>query len=537
MAEARKQIQIFDTTLRDGTQAEKVSFSADDKLRIARKLDEFGVHYIEGGWPGSNPKDLAFFEKAQRTRFQTAQIVAFGSTMRAASEPKADANLQALIRAHTPAVSIFGKSWLLHVHKSLRVSPSENLKLIEQSVAYLKGHDKEVIYDAEHFFDGYRDDPYYALQTLAAAQAGGADVLVLCDTNGGTLPVDLAKIVQTVAQRFSLPLGIHAHNDSEVAVANTLMAVEHGCVHVQGTLNGLGERCGNANLCSIIPNLQLKQGYRCVADDKLATLTSLSHYISEVANLSHATFSPYVGRSAFAHKGGVHVSAVMKDAHTYEHVEPEQVGNERRVLVSDLSGRSNVFYKAEELKIDLDGETDRVSAIVQELKHLENQGYVYEAAEGSFKLLIERMLNKWQDFFQLEGFRVTIEKNATQPPRSEATIRLNVNGRVEHTAAEGNGPVHALDRALRKALIQFYPELREMHLSDYKVRVLNENAATGAKVRVLIESSANGSSWGTVGVSENIIEASWQALMESFSYFLLQRRAEKAPSTAEKCLT
>ncbi len=531
MSTLEKQIQIFDTTLRDGTQAEKVSFSADDKLRIAKRLDEFGIDYIEGGWPGSNPKDLLFFDKAQRSKFGHAKIVAFGSTMRAGSQPESDPNIQALLKAETPAVSIFGKSWLLHIHTSLRIAPDQNLELISRSVSWLKSHDKEVIYDAEHFFDGYRDDPDYAVQTLRAAQEGGADVLVLCDTNGGTLPDEVSDVVSRVRLLLTLPLGIHAHNDSEVAVANSLAAVDSGCSHVQGTFNGFGERCGNANLASIIPNLQLKKKYRCVPEQNLNRLTSLSHFIAEVANVSHQNNLPFVGKSAFAHKGGVHVSAVMKDAQTYEHIDPGVVGNQRRVLVSDLSGRSNIFYKAEELGLDMQEHSDDVPAIVQELKRLENEGYVYEAAEGSFKLLMQRMIGEWQDFFALEGFRVIIEKNADQPTRSEATIRLNVNGHVEHTAAEGNGPVHALDQALRKALVKFFPEIKEMHLSDYKVRVLNENAATGAKVRVLIDSSTDGASWGTVGVSENIIEASWQALMDGVSYFLMQRGIEPRAET------
>ncbi|HEX9654832.1 MAG TPA: citramalate synthase [bacterium] len=529
----RKKIQIFDTTLRDGTQAEKVCFSADDKLKIARSLDEFGIDYIEGGWPGSNPKDLQFFEKAKSVKFQHAKIVAFGSTMRAHSEPDQDSNLQALLRSETLAVAIFGKSWLLHVEKALQITPEMNLHLIAASVAFLKAHGKEVIYDAEHFFDGYKHDPNYAMQTLLAAQEGGADILVLCDTNGGTLPSDLAEIIRATRRKVNTPLGIHAHNDSEVAVANTIIAVENGCLHVQGTINGFGERCGNANLCSVIPNLHLKKDYLCIPEKNLYKLTALSHFISEIANLTHPGNLPFVGKSAFAHKGGVHVSAVIKDAQTYEHIDPTTVGNERRVLVSDLSGRSNVFYKANEMDIQLKQHAAKVPDIVSELKARENRGYQYEAAEGSFKLLVNKMIGDWQDFFSLEGFRVIIEKNASGATRSEATIRLNVNGQIEHTAAEGNGPVHALDRALRKALVQFYPEIEKMQLADYKVRVLNGENATGAEVRVLIDSTANGKSWGTVGVSENIIEASWQALMDGFSFFLASVEAQKKERTPE----
>lgn len=522
----RRDIKIFDTTLRDGTQGEKISFSVEDKLRIARRLDEFGIHYIEGGWPGSNPKDFLFFQRALKMSFNHAKIVAFGSTMRSGLTPEGDANLQALLQANTSAISIFGKSWLLHVRKALKISPEENLTLIENTVAFLKDHGKEIIYDAEHYFDGYKDDPDYALQTLCAAERGGADVLVLCDTNGGTLPHELAELILKTKQRVCTPLGIHTHNDSEMAVANTLAAVDVGCEHVQGTINGYGERCGNANLCSVIPNLQIKKRYYCVPEENLPKLTSLSHFVSEVANLTHPQNLPFVGKSAFAHKGGVHVSAVMKDVRTYEHITPEQVGNQRRVLVSDLSGRSNVFYKARELNVDLSMPPEKVQEIVQQLKDLENFGYQYEAAEGSFELFMQKMTGAWRDFFRLQGFRVLVEKNASEAPRSEVTIRLNVSGHIEHTASEGHGPVHALDKALRKALEKFYPEIQEMHLSDYKVRVLNEKDGTGARVRVLIDSYAGETTWSTIGVSENIIEASWQALMESFSYFLLQRQKQ-----------
>ena len=520
-------IKIFDTTLRDGTQGEKVSFSADDKIRIAERLDEFGIHYIEGGWPGSNPKDMAFFEKARNKKFRNAKIVAFGSTHRADREPSEDSNLKALVDAETPACSIFGKTWILHVEDALNITPEENLKIIYQSVAYLKKHGKEVIYDAEHFFDGYKDNSSYAIKTLLAAQEAGADVLVLCDTNGGTLPHEVSQIVAEVKKRTDAPLGIHAHNDCELAVANSLAAIQQGCVHVQGTINGYGERCGNTNLCSTIANLQLKQNYQCVPDEQLKKLTSLSRFVSEVANLSPDNKLPFVGSSAFAHKGGVHVSAVMKNARTYEHLEPEQIGNRRRVLVSDLSGKSNVFYKSDELGMQLDSSKHDIPKIVKKLKDMENDGYQFEAAEASFEMLVKKMTEPWKDFFQLEGFRVIVEKNGEDESRSEATIRLFVNGRKEHCAAEGSGPVHALDCAMRKALHQFYPELKEMHLTDYKVRVLNEKEGTGANVRVLIDSSNKEDSWGTVGVSPNIIDASWQALSDSFSYYLYKNQKLK----------
>ncbi len=374
MDEQGKKIQIFDTTLRDGTQAERVSFSADDKIKIAKRLDEFGIDYIEGGWPGSNPRDMEFFKKVKHVQFKHAKITAFGSTMRAGNSPEKDANLQALLETEAPTMCIFGKSWILHVETSLKIKPEENLTLIEESVKYLKSHNKDVIYDGEHFFDGFKANSDYAVKTLQAAERGGADTLVLCDTNGGTLPSELTEIIQEVKKHVSLPLGIHTHNDSEMAVANAIAAVQEGCIHVQGTINGFGERCGNANLCSIIPNLQLKLGYACIPVEKLDQLTSISHLVSELANLSHPTYAAFVGKSAFAHKGGVHVSAVMKDASTYEHIKPELVGNERRVLVSDLSGRSNVFFKADELGIDLEAHGDKVPQIVEHIKKLENKG-------------------------------------------------------------------------------------------------------------------------------------------------------------------
>lgn len=516
-------IDIFDTTLRDGTQGEKVAFSAEDKLRIAQQLDAFGIDYIEGGWPGSNPRDMDFFKLAGQTSFDHAKIVAFGSTCRAGTAPEDDRNLQLLVEAGTPTVSIFGKSWLLHVEKALQISAEENLEIIRNSIRFLKEHSKEVIYDAEHFFDGYKANAEYTLSTLEAATSAGADTIALCDTNGGTLPHEIASIIAEVKQQIDVPLGIHAHNDCELGVANAMTAVQNGCVHVQGTINGYGERCGNTNLCSLIPNLQLKQAYQCIPEEKLEELTALSRFVSELANLNPDIRQPYVGRSAFAHKGGIHVSAVMKNEETYEHIRPETVGNRRRVLVSDLSGRSNISYKAEQLGIELDKYGDNVSEIVEELKKLEHKGYQFEAAEASFELLVKKMTDVWEEFFELEGFRIIVEKNVSGSSRTEATLRIKVNDQVEHCAAEGNGPVHALDKALRKALRKFYPEISDMHLNDYKVRVLNEKDGTGADVRVLIDSAEHGESWGTVGVSHNIIDASWQALTDSFSYFLAQK--------------
>lgn len=516
-------VKIFDTTLRDGTQGEKVAFSAEDKVQVAKQLDRLGIDYIEGGWPGSNPRDMEFFERAADTTFVHAKIVAFGSTCRAGNAPEVDKNLSLLIEADTPVVAIFGKSWLLHVTNALQISPEENLRIIRESIAYLTVHDKEVIYDAEHFFDGYKADPEYALKTIQLAEAAGADNITLCDTNGGTLPHEITKIINEIRSHIQVPLGIHAHNDCELGVANAIAAVQAGCTLAQGTINGYGERCGNTNLCSLIPNLQLKQDYSCIPDDQLGHLTTVSRFVSEVANLKPNIRQPYVGRSAFAHKGGIHVSAVMKDAETYEHIRPERVGNRRRVLVSDLSGKSNVKYKANELGIQLDKHKEKIPGIVNELKKLESQGFQFEAAEASFELLVQRMTGSWKEFFTLEGFRIIAEKNISGASRTEATLRLKVNNQMEHCAAEGNGPVHALDRALRKALRKFYPEVMNMQLTDYKVRVLNEKDGTGAGVRVLIDSAEHGSTWGTVGVSSNIIDASWQALTESFSYFLAQK--------------
>ena len=527
-----KSLQIFDTTLRDGTQGEKVSFSAEDKFRIAQRLDEFGIDYIEGGWPGSNPKDMAFFDKAKTHNFAHAKIVAFGSTCRAGNKPEEDPNLKALIEAETPAVSLFGKSWLLHVREALKITPEENLELISGSITYLKENGKEVIYDAEHFFDGYKDNPEYALKTLRAAELAGADVLVLCDTNGGTLTHEITKIIEDVHATFAAPIGIHSHNDCELGVSNAIAAVEAGAVHVQGTINGYGERCGNANLCSVIPNLQLKLGYSCIPENQIKHLSTLSKYVSELANLMPDSKQPYVGKSAFAHKGGVHVSAVMKNEQTYEHIKPDLVGNSRRVLLSDLSGKSNISYKSDELGFEFDKTSKEGSEIIDELKRLENEGYQFEAAEASFELLVKQKTNKAPEFFHLEGFRVIMERNADGVSRAEATIKVRVKDRIELCAAEGNGPVNALDAALRRALCEFYPEISTVQLQDYKVRVLNEKDGTGAKVRVLIDSAQDGTSWGTVGVSENIIDASWKALSEGIIYFLMNKNSKPKEKTS-----
>ncbi len=516
-------VKIYDTTLRDGSQAEDIAFSVEDKVRIAQKLDEFGIHYIEGGWPGSNPKDLQFFQEIKNAPCSHAKIVAFGSTCRAGTSPEKDQNIQALIEANTEVVTIFGKSWDIHPLQALNITLEQNLEIIHGSVRYLKKRVSEVIYDAEHFFDGYKNNPAYALKTLHAAQDAKVDRIVLCDTNGGTLPDEIRSIIDEVKKTISVPLGIHVHNDAEMAVANTILAVREGITLVQGTINGYGERCGNANLCSIIPNLKLKMGIDCITDIQLRRMTELSRFVSELANLPHHKYLPYVGESAFAHKGGVHVSAIRKRDVTYEHVPPEKVGNRQRVLISDLSGESNILYKAADFKIDIESKDPKVREILDSLKRLENQGFQFEGAEGSFEILIKKALGQHKKFFELMSFRVIVEKKEEESaPLSEATIMVRVGDRVEHTAAIGNGPVNALDNAIRKALEKFYPELKEVKLLDYKVRILSSKDGTGSQTRVLIESGDGTSKWGTVGVSENIIQASWQALVDSIDYKLLK---------------
>ncbi|MCC6501570.1 MAG: citramalate synthase [Deltaproteobacteria bacterium] len=521
-------ILLYDTTLRDGTQAEDISFSVEDKVRVARSLDELGVHYIEGGWPGSNPRDIEFFKAVAAEKLSRAALVSFGSTRKAGVKAKDDANLKALLSSRTPVITIFGKTWKLHVTKALRVSLEENLEMIFDSVSYLKKKVDKVFYDAEHFFDGYKDDPAYALETLKAAEDAGADYLVLCDTNGGTLPFEVAEIMREVKLRTSVPVGIHAHNDSETAVANSLCAVREGAMMVQGTINGFGERCGNANLCSIIPALKVKMGLDCLSGEQLKKLRSTARFVNEIANLPHAKHQPYVGDSAFAHKGGIHVSAILKNPATYEHMMPELVGNHQRVLVSDLSGRSNILYKAEEYGVDIKSGSDVVRDVLAELKSLEHQGFQYEGAEASFELLIQKALKKKQRYFKLLDFRVIDEKRSEdEAPHAEATIKLEVGGVVEHTAAEGSGPVNALDKALRKALERFYPAIKDVQLLDFKVRVLEGMQGTAAKVRVLVESGDSADKWGTVGVSDNVIEASWQALVDSLEYKLSKDQRKK----------
>jgi 2-isopropylmalate synthase len=540
-------VLLYDTTLRDGTQGENITFSADEKIKIALRLDDFGIHYIEGGWPGSNPKDMQFFDLAKRVEFRQARMVAFGSTRKPGIQPAEDDNLKALIASETPTVAIFGKSWDLHVRKVMNNSLTENLYMIHDSVTFLKNNGLEVVYDAEHFFDGYKNDAEYALKTLQAAIEGGADFVVLCDTNGGTLPFEIESIMRDVqksingkasgaSDRAPCRLGIHTHNDCGLAVANSISAVQTGAVMVQGTINGYGERCGNADLTSIIPIIGLKMNRPCVPEQNFEKLKTLSRYVSETANQVPLNTRPFVGKSAFAHKGGIHVSAIMKVPKAYEHMEPALVGNQRRVLVSDLSGKSNVEYKAKELGVELGGNGYDSKKIVSEIKQLEQQGYQFDVAEGSFKILMEKFTDQFEPLFRLESFRVTIEKDKDGPCSSQATIKISVGETQEITAAEGYGPVSALDNALRKALDKFFPDLDTMRLVDFKVRVIDGGRGTAAKVRVFIESRDQDQIWSTIGVSEDIIEASWQALADSFQFKLAsekQIRSGKYPEQEE----
>jgi len=516
-------LTLYDTTLRDGAQMEGVSLSLEDKIRIARKLDWFGIHYIEGGWPASNPKDLAFFKRMAEEPLENAKLAAFGSTRRANRKPEDDTNLVMLIQMDTPTVTIFGKCWDFQAREVLRVSLEENLKMIEDSVRFLKSFNREVVFDAEHFFDGYKSDPAYAMECLLAAESAGADVICLADTNGGCIPGEVGEITAKAGEKIKATLGIHTHNDSETAVANTIAAVQAGAVHIQGTINGYGERCGNANLCSIIPILVLKMGLEVIPREKLKHLVEISNFVAEVSNIVPANNMPFVGRSAFAHKGGVHVDAITKNPRSYEHIDPEAVGNERRILVSELSGASTIIYKTRRLDIDLTKDSQETRLILNKLAELENQGYHFEGAEASFELLVRKLTGGYKKLFDLLGLRVIVEKRSEEEGfTSEAILKLSVNGEVTHTVAEGDGPVHALDNALRKALLQFYPELEKIRLTDFKVRVISGTEGTAAKVRVLVESFDGEEVWSTIGVSTDIIEASWQALLESIEYGLLK---------------
>ncbi|WP_339190461.1 citramalate synthase [Paenibacillus sp. FSL P2-0121] len=516
-----KSISIFDTTLRDGTQGEGISLSADDKLKIAKKLDDLGVHYIEGGIPGSNNKDIEFFKRVKELHLN-AKITAFGSTRRKNSLAENDDNLKRMIDAGVPAATLVGKSWDFHVHTALQTTLEENLAMIGDSISYLKRQGLEVIFDAEHFFDGYKNNPEYAAAVLSKAREAGADWLVMCDTNGGTLPYEIHEIVTALNQQLpGANLGIHTHNDCELAVANALSAIGAGARQVQGTINGYGERCGNANLCSIIPTLQIKMGYHCIPGDSLSQLTNTARYISEVANVNLPVNQPYVGNAAFAHKGGIHVSAIMRDSRTYEHISPELVGNKQRVLVSELAGQSNVLSKAQDMGLNLDPSSEQARRVIEKIKTMEHQGYQFEGADASLELLLREATGEMNETFTFESFKMLVEKTAEHPVVSEAFVKLKVGSENLYTAAEGNGPVNALDNALRKALQTYFPQLKEMHLSDYKVRVIDEQDQTAAKVRVLIESKNFTDTWSTVGVSSNVIEASWEALVDSMRYALL----------------
>jgi 2-isopropylmalate synthase len=523
-------IHTFDTTLRDGTQGEAVSFSVDDKLVIAQKLDELGIDYIEGGWPGSNPKDREFFSRSSELKLKHAKLTAFGSTRFAKNRVDQDPNVRALLEAGTPVISVFGKSWDLHVKRALGISEEENLQLISETVKHLKEQGREVVYDAEHFFDGYNADAEYALRTLEAAKSAGADVLCLCDTNGGNLTHRIVEVVAEVRKRFEGTLGIHTHNDSDVAVANTIAAVEAGCTHVQGCMNGYGERCGNANLTSIIANLELKLGHTTIGRENLTSLTTVARYIAELANLPMRNDQPYVGHSAFAHKGGVHVSAVLKDASTYEHVQPEAVGNRQRVLLSDLSGRGNVLYKLKQhgLEARLDAEARR--HLLEQVKQLEYQGYELEAAEGTFELLVREALHPGVNLFEVINYDVTTRMVGG----TSATVTLRIQDNVHTAAATGHGPMNALDLCLRKCLSTVYPGIANVRLTDYKVRVLDSKKGTAAKVRVLVEWSDHRRSWATVGVSDNVIEASWRALLDALRLELM--RITEQDQTIEKAV-
>jgi 2-isopropylmalate synthase len=514
-------VLIYDTTLRDGTQGEQINFSAEEKLRIAQRLDEMGFTYIEGGWPGSNPKDMRFFEMAKKVAFKHARLAAFGSTRKANSKPENCENLKALLKAGTPTITIFGKSWDLHVTDILEVSLDENFAMIHDTVAYLKAQGKEVIFDAEHFFDGYKHNPQYACKVVRTALSAGADMIVLCDTNGGTLTNDIISVFQKVCSTVPASrLGVHAHDDCGLGVANSLAAVQMNVKMVQGTINGYGERCGNADLIPIIACLHLKMNKSCLPESSIKQLTNLSYYVSDIANIPPLNSRPFVGKSAFTHKGGIHVSAILKNSAAYEHIKPELVGNQQRVLVSDLAGKSNIEFKAKELGIKLGKAENTSKKIIHEIKQLENEGYQFDAADGSLSLLINKATGEFKEPFKLESFHVTNSKSGNKPPLSQATIKISVGKEEELTAAEGNGPVNALDHALRKALTKFYPQIKEMHLVDFKVRTIEGSAGTAAKVRVLLDSEDEEEIWSTIGVSTNIIEASWQALVDSIQYKL-----------------
>jgi 2-isopropylmalate synthase len=516
-------IFIYDTTLRDGAQGEGVSFSGAGKLKLARRLDELGVDFIEGGYAGSNEKDMTFFRDIRKECLSCAKIAAFGATRRVKTNVKKDPFVLSMLKAGTPVVTVVGKAWMLHVREVLRTTAKENSAMIADTIGLLKDKGREAFFDAEHFFDGYKDDPEFAMSALAAAVRAGVDGVVLCDTNGGCLPHEIHSIVQAVVKNVGVPVGIHIHNDSGLAVGNTLEAVRAGALQVQGTINGFGERCGNANLCSVVPSLVLKMGKTCLKEESLSEMREVSLFVDDLLNLRPDPKSPYVGQSAFTHKAGPHVNAVKKNPRTFEHIKPELVGNERRMLVSELSGQSSVLLKAVELGMGSGKTAKEAGNILKALKDLESKGYAFEAADASFKILIQKLLKEHKPFFELEGFRVMVEKRGKNTPcMSEATIKVRVNKEIEQTVAEGDGPVNALDSALRKALLRFYPEIAKVMLTDFRVSILDPKEATAAKTRVIIESSDGEESWGTVGVSGNVIEASWEALVDSVEYKLFK---------------
>jgi len=515
-------ITIYDTTLRDGSQTEGIAFSLNDKIKITKKLDDLGIHYIEGGWPGSNPKDKAYFKEVRGKKLKHAKIAAFGSTRRAKTKASEDINLRELVKSQTQTITIFGKTWDMHITDVIKTTLDENLEMITDSVAYLKSKKKEVFYDAEHFFDGYKRNPKYALKTLLAAQEAKADCIILCDTNGGTLPQEITDIILEIKNKINVPLGIHTHNDLGLGVANSIAAIEAGCVHVQGTFNGLGERCGNADLCTIIGILRTKMKQKSIPDKNIKKLMETSYYISEISNFKLADNAAFVGHSAFAHKGGVHIDAMLKNPLAYEHIDPAVVGNHRRFVTSELAGKMPIVLKAQQMDVKLDKKSSQAKKLLRSLQDKEHSGYQFEAADASFELFVKRSLKKYKPFFKLEGFKTASERRFDGRVFAEATIRVNVGGKSKFSASDGSGPVEALDKALRQALTKFYPRLEEMHLTDYKVRVLDTKAATAAQVRVLIESQDNTDSWTTVGVHENIIEASWEALTDSIEYKLLK---------------
>lgn len=516
-------VEIYDTTLRDGSQGEGINFSLADKLRIAEKLDIFGVHYIEGGWPGSNPKDMEFFQQAKKRKWKNAKIASFGFTRKKGIAVEDDEQIRMLLDSGSPVITIVGKTWLLHVTEVLRVKPEENLAMIADTIRFLKDHGKTVVYDAEHSFDGYKDQPEYALATWQAAEKAGADCICLCDTNGGCLPSEISRITSGVVRKLNAQIGIHTHNDCGFGVANAIAALEAGATHVQGTVNGYGERTGNCNLISVIPTLAFKMGKTGVPAKSLPKLKELSQFVDEMANIRHDPRQPWVGQTAFAHKGGIHVHAIERLARSYEHIEPEKIGNHRRVLVSDMSGRTNILVKAQELGFKMTAETPELRTITSRIKELENLGFEYEAAEGSLALLIRKILKHQEPPFTVDAYHVSMRGNGTTSV-CEATVKLKVGDQQAHTVAEGDGPVNALDSALRAALVKFYPQLKKVNLTDYKVRILESSTGTAAKTRVLIECTDGHDEWGTVGVSENIIEASLQALTDGIEYALLRKK-------------